>query len=97
MAITYTRIDGDTVRQTIIYDDLVHDFEQSEAQKTIDDTQTELDNMPAVKPYPVNATPRERNAIDEWNTKHSNKFEKENMQSTIDGGTAFLNMLKAVT
>lgn len=97
MSITYTRIDKNTVRQTITYDDIVNDFKQSEVQTAIDDEQTKLDNMPAVKPYPVNATPAEKKTIDEWNIKNSNKFKKERLKEFIDEGTKFLNMLKAVT
>ena len=92
MSVTYTRIDKDTVRQTITVEAIITDFKQSKLQKNIDDEQTKLDNMPAVKPYPTSSTP----AIDEWNIKNSNKFEKENLKTSIDENTKFLNRLKVV-
>lgn len=97
MSVAYTRIDKDTVRQTVTYDDVVTDIKQSKVQTSINSEQTKLDNMPTVKPYPVNATPAEKKTIDEWNIKNSNKFEKEKLKETIDEQTKFLNMLKAVT
>lgn len=96
MSITYTRIDKNIVRQTITYDDMINDLEQSKVQKSITDEQTKLDNMPAVKPYPVNATPAEKKTIDEWNIKNSNKFEKEGLKESIAANTALLDMLEGV-
>ena len=96
MTVIYNRIDADTVEQITTFDPIKTEFKQSEIQIAIDDTQTELDNMPAVKPYPINATIAEKNAIDKWNIKNSNKFTKENLQESIDGQTRFLDMIKAV-
>ena len=97
MSTTHNRIDKDTVEQVTSFEPILNKFVQSEMQKAIDETQKKLNNMPAVKPYSTGSTPEEKKAIDEWNIKNSNKFEKENMKTSIDEQTMFLNMLKAVT
>lgn len=96
MTVTYKRIDKDTVEQITTFPEIRQKIVQSEIQTNIDAKQKELDDTPAAKPYTVDATDKEKHIIDEWNIENSNKFEKENLKTSIDEGTKFLDMLKAV-
>jgi hypothetical protein len=96
MTVTYKRIDDDIVEQITTFPEITNVLVQSEIQFSIDETQKKIDDMPKVKPYPINVTDEEKKDIDEWNIENSNKFKKERLKESIDTSTMFLNMLKAV-